>query len=90
MEDEAHAFERGWALNWIRGSIASYLRGSTPLNIVQGRIKKAVKSYGVRLQDISAILNALLMDPVLDVPSELKESRAKPLLEFIKNLERGG
>jgi hypothetical protein len=38
---------KDWALRWIRGSIESYFIGKTPLEIVKGRIRRAVKSYNV-------------------------------------------
>jgi len=79
---------RDWALNWVKGSVESYLRGRTPMNIVKGRIKRAVESYGVRPKDVGAIIGLLQMDPSLNVPKELREERARPLLEFVEELER--
>uniref|UniRef100_A0A7J2T9I4 Uncharacterized protein n=1 Tax=Ignisphaera aggregans TaxID=334771 RepID=A0A7J2T9I4_9CREN len=37
------SFGREWALSWIKGSIASYLRDKAPISIVFGRIRKAIK-----------------------------------------------
>jgi len=48
MSIETSPFTKNWALNWVKGSIVSYLRGNTPVNIVKGRIKRAVESYGVK------------------------------------------
>jgi len=79
---------RDWALNWIKGSVESYLRGRTPINIVKGRIKRAVKSYGIRPNEVGAIISLLQIDPLLTIPKELRKERAKPLLEFIKELEK--
>jgi len=68
----------------------SYLRGNTSINIVKGRIKRAVKSYGVKPEEIGAIISLLQIDPSLTIPRELREERAKPLLEFIEELDKGG
>jgi len=80
---------RDWALNWVKGSIVSYLRGRTPINIVKGRIKRAVESYGISPKEVGAIISLLQIDPLLNVPKELREERARPLLEFIEELEKG-
>jgi hypothetical protein len=80
---------RDWALNWIRGSIESYLRGKTPINIVKGRIKRAIESYGVKPEEVGTIINLLQVDPSLTIPRELREERARPLLEFVEELRKG-
>jgi len=80
---------KSWALNWVKGSIISYLRGNTPINIVKGRVRRAIKSYGVKLEEIGAIISLLQIDPSLTIPRELREERAKPLLEFIEELKKG-
>jgi len=90
MSSEISPFTRSWALNWVKGSIASYLRGNTPINMVKGRIKRAVESYGVKPEEIRAIVSLLQIDPSLTIPRELREERAKSLLEFIEELRRGG
>jgi hypothetical protein len=77
------------ALSWIRGSIESYLRGKTPINIVKGRIKRAIESYGVKPEEIGAIVNLLQIDPLLTIPRELREERARPLLGFVEELKKG-
>jgi len=89
MSTEAFPSMRDWALSWIRGSIESYLRGKTPINIVKGRIKRAIESYGIKPEEVSTIISLLQVDPSLTIPRELREERAKPLLEFIENLEKG-
>jgi len=90
MSTEASPSMRDWALNWIRGSIESYLRGKTPINIVKGRIKRAIESYGVKPEEIGTIINLLQVDPSLTIPRELREERARPLLEFVEELRKGG
>ena len=77
--------ERGWALRWVRGSIASYILGRTRLEVVKGRVRRAVESYGVSFEDIKAVVSSLLLDPLLDAPRELKEERVRPLMGFIKH-----
>jgi hypothetical protein len=89
MSAEAFPSMRDWALSWIRGSIESYLRGKTPINIVKGRIKRAIESYGVKPEEIDAIINLLQIDPSLTLPREIRKERAKPLLEFIEELKKG-
>jgi len=89
MGPEITPFTRDWALSWVKGSIESYLRGRAPINIVKGRIKRAVESYGVRPKEVGAIVSLLQMDPSLNTPKELREERAKPLLEFVEELEKG-
>jgi hypothetical protein len=80
---------KDWALRWIRGSIESYFIGKTPLEIVKGRIKRAVKSYNVNPKEVGAIVNSVIIDPSLNAPKELREERAKPLIEFLSKLEKG-
>jgi len=83
------SFTKEWALKWLRGSIESYIRGKTPLEIIKGRVKRALRSYGIKPGEVEAIVNTLLLDPLVNTPRELREERARPLLEFIKELERG-
>uniref|UniRef100_A0A7J3YVK9 Uncharacterized protein n=1 Tax=Ignisphaera aggregans TaxID=334771 RepID=A0A7J3YVK9_9CREN len=89
MGVEIHPLTKNWALNWIKGSIVSYLRGDTPINIIKGRIKRAVESYGVKPEEIGVIINLLQIDPLLTIPRELREEKARPLLGFIEELKRG-
>jgi len=65
------------------------LRGSTPVNIVKGRIKRAIESYNVKPEDVEAVISLLQRDPSLTIPKELREERARPLLEFIEELKKG-
>jgi hypothetical protein len=89
MDTGSHLSIRKWALNWIRGTIISYLSGNTPINIVKGRIKRAIESYGVKPEEVGTIINLLQVDPSLTIPRELREERARPLLEFIEELKKG-
>jgi len=83
-------FTRDWALRWVRGSVESYLLGRTSLAVVEGRVRRAVESYGVSPGDVEAIVSSLLVDPLVNIPRELREERARPVLDFVKRLEGGG
>jgi hypothetical protein len=83
------SFEREWALNWVRGSLASYLRNRTPIGIVFGRIRRAVKSYGISIAEVEQIIDSLLLDPTIDISREVKEEKVKELLELIESLKKG-
>lgn len=83
------SFTKEWALKWLRGSIESYIRGKTPLEVIKGRVKRAVKSYSVELSEVEALINTLLIDPLVNAPKELREERVRLLLEFIKELKNG-
>jgi len=84
------SFERSWALRWVRGSVGSYILGRTRLEVVRGRVRRAIESYGVSPEDVRAIVSSLLSDPLLDVPRELREERVRPLMDFLRQLEGGG
>ena len=81
-------FTRDWALRWVRGSVESYIAGRTRIEVVKGRIRRAVRSYGVSPEEVGAIISLLQIDPLLNVPRELRKERARPLLEFIEELEK--
>ena len=83
-------FTRDWALRWVRGSVESYLLGRTSLEVVEGRVRRAVESYGVSPGDVEAIVSSLLVDPLVGIPRELREEKARPILDFVKQLEGGG
>ena len=84
------AFTRDWALRWVKGSVESYLLGRTSLAVVKGRVRRAVESYGVSPKEVGAIVTLAVLDPLLNVSRELREERARPLLDFVKQLEGGG
>jgi len=48
-----------------------------------------LKSYNIKPGEVEAIINTLLLDPLVNTPRELREERARPLLEFIEELRRG-
>jgi len=80
-------FTRDWTLRWVRGSMESYIAGRTRIGVVKGKIRRAVRSYGIRPKEVGEIISLLQIDPSLNVPKELREERVRPLLEFIKELE---
>jgi hypothetical protein len=49
-----------------------------------------LKSYNIKPGEVEAIINTLLLDPLVDIPRELREERARPLLEFIEELKKEG
>jgi hypothetical protein len=87
----ANAFQKGWALRWVEGSIVSYMQYRISLNILIGRIKKAVASYGVGKDEVLAIIGVIQDSPVY-LPSlshEEKACRLAPLLEALTAVSRG-
>jgi hypothetical protein len=48
-----------------------------------------LKSYDIKPGEVEAIINTLLLDPLVNTPRELREERARPLLEFIEELKKG-
>jgi len=70
--------------------LESYILGRTRLEVVKGRVRRAVESYGVSLEDVRAVVSSLLMDPLVNVPRELKEERTRLLTDFLRQLEGGG
>jgi hypothetical protein len=45
-----------------------------------------LKSYSIKPEEVEAIINTLLLDPLVNTPRKLREERARPLIEFIENL----
>jgi hypothetical protein len=80
---------RDWALKWVEGSIVSYFSDKTSLNVVMGVIRRAIRSYGVKPGEIRDIIGLRILDPGLNIPSKVREEKARPLLEFIERLKRG-
>jgi len=70
--------------------LESYILGRTRLEVVKGRVRRAVESYGVSLEDVRAVVSSLLVDPLVDVPRELREERVRLLADFLRQLEGGG
>lgn len=85
----ASGFSREWALKWIEGSIISYMEGGTALNILVGRIRKAIDSYDVQKDDVFTIIDVIQNSPVYfpRLSREEKASRLQPLKEVLGRLQ---
>jgi len=75
-------------LKWIEGSIVSYLKGKTPVNILIGRIRRAIESYGVTPGDIQLLISSIASNPAYlpSVSIEEKRSKLKPIEEELEKL----
>jgi hypothetical protein len=83
-------FTKDWALKRVEGFIVSYFSGETRVNVVKGVVKRVTESYGVKPREIGAIISLKTLDPSLNIPRKTREEKARPLLQFIENLEKGG
>jgi hypothetical protein len=80
---------KDWAMKWIEGSIISCVRGRTPLNMVVGRIRRALNSYGLRMDEVEALIDTIENSPVY-LPSLGKDEKAvrlKPVKEALTRLQ---
>jgi len=82
-------FAKEWASRWVEGFVVSYLFGKASLNVVKGVVRRAAKTYGVKPREIGAFITLKTLDPSLNISRKTREKKAKPLLEFIENLEKG-
>jgi len=78
---------REWALKWVEGSVVSYIKGSTSLNLVLGRIRKALKSYDVTLNDINLLLKSIEVDPKYSTPMEVRRKKIEELRKALESLK---
>jgi hypothetical protein len=80
---------KDWAMKWIEGSIISCVRGRTPLNMVVGRIRRALNSYGLRMDEILALIDAVESNPVYlpTLSKAEKSARLKPIKEALIGLQ---
>ncbi|WP_338603315.1 hypothetical protein V6M85_04080 [Sulfolobus tengchongensis] len=76
--------QRKWALNWIKGSVISYISGKISLNVLLGRMEKSIKDYNVTVNDVKSLLNSLLLDPTLDVDEEVRK-KVEEVLKFLES-----
>jgi hypothetical protein len=83
-------YTREWALKWIKGSVESYIIGRTSLEIIKGRIKKAVESYNLKPEEIKNIMDMILIDPLINVSKEKREEKLRPLIQLVRILEYRG
>jgi hypothetical protein len=79
---------RDWALKWIEGSLLSFVENKTPLNIMVGRIRKSVESYGVKLSDLKLLMDMIEQSPIYlpSVPREEKIARLKLLRGTVETI----
>ena len=82
-------FAKEWALRWVEGFVVSHLFGKASLNIVKGIVRRAAKSYGVKPREVGAFITLKTLDPSLNISRKTREERARPLPEFIENVEKG-
>jgi hypothetical protein len=82
---------REWALKWIEGSLISLIKGNTPLNIVIGRIKRSIESYGVKPRDVMSLISSIESNPVYlpSLSSEEKTTKLKPVKDVIETMMGG-
>jgi len=85
---------KDWAIKWVEGSIISCVKGKTPLNMVVGRIRRALNSYGLKMDEILALIDAIESNPVyLPTLSKVGKSiKLKPIRDAVvkMNLEKVG
>jgi hypothetical protein len=85
---------KDWAMKWVEGSIISCVKGKTPLNMVVGRIRRALNSYGLKMDEILALIDAIENNPVyLPTLSKVEKSiKLKPIRDAVvkMNLEKVG
>jgi hypothetical protein len=76
---------KDWAMKWVEGSIISCVKGKTPLNMVVGRIKRALNSYGLKMDEILALIDAVESNPVYlpTLSKAEKSARLKPIREAL-------
>lgn len=73
-----------WALSWLKGSIISYMKGKISSVMLFGRIRRCIKSYGVSVAEVKALINVVAMDPSLNLgPPEEKRKKLDLLLKFL-------
>ncbi|MEM1696272.1 MAG: hypothetical protein QXJ64_09825 [Thermosphaera sp.] len=80
-----------WALNWLRGSVRSYLDGGTSKKIVLGRMRKCYEHYGVSLHEIRLLIESMATDPSLGINLNNEEKRKildKLFEEFEESLKK--
>jgi hypothetical protein len=82
---------KDWAMEWVEGSIISCIQGRTPLNMVVGRIKRALNSYGLKIDEILALIDAVESNPVyLPTLSKAEKSvKLKPIRKAVAEMKAG-
>ena len=80
---------KDWAIKWVEGSIISYVRGRTPLNMVVGRIRRALNSFGLKTDEVLALIEAVESNPVYlpSLSKAEKSARLKPIKDALIGLQ---
>jgi len=80
---------KDWAIKWVEGSIISCVKGKTPLNMVVGRIRRALNSYGLKMDEILALIDAVESNPVYlpTLSKAEKSARLKPIKDALIGLQ---
>lgn len=80
--------QREWALNWLKGSIVSYMRGRISLTMLFGRVRRCLESYGITPSDIEVLIEIIVRDPALNLgPSNERIKRLEPLVGFLEKVK---
>ncbi|MEM1679434.1 MAG: hypothetical protein QXV81_06750 [Ignisphaera sp.] len=80
--------QREWALNWLKGSIVSYMRGRISLVMLLGRVRRCIESYGITPSDIEVLIEVIVRDPALNLgSSDERVKRLEPLMEFLSKVK---
>ncbi|MEM1687701.1 MAG: hypothetical protein QW456_11300 [Ignisphaera sp.] len=80
--------QREWALNWLKGSIVSYMRGGISLVMLLGRVRRCIESYNIKPSDIEVLIEVIVRDPVLNLgSSDERVKRLEPLKEFLSKVK---
>jgi hypothetical protein len=81
-------------MKWVEGSIISCVKGKTPLNMVVGRIRRALNSYRLKMDEILALIDAIENNPVyLPTLGKVEKSiKLKPIRDAVvkMSLEKVG
>jgi len=75
-------------LKWLKGFVESYSHGKTFLQIVVGKVRKALKAYSVSLDEVKQIVNSLLLGLSMDISKRVREERVEELLKLIEDFEK--
>ncbi|MGC8988171.1 hypothetical protein [Infirmifilum sp.] len=78
-----------WALRWLRGSIASYMRGKISLPMLIGRVKRCIESYGVSPSEVESLAQSIILDPGLMLGGQEERQKVlEPLFNYLRELKK--
>ncbi len=82
-------FSKEWALKWLRGSIVSYMRGKISLNMMIGRVRRCIESYGVSPSEVESLMQSIILDPGLVLGGQEERRRVlEPLFRYLSDLKK--